>query len=100
MQAYQRLEVSSEADNVRPIARIRIMKERDLEIGGNGQGQADQSQVGALALRMSALRKATSCGRVDERVEICAVKSHATRGDAVDLNESGCQFALNVADHI
>ncbi len=74
----ERVDDGGELGHVGPVARIRVGDDRDAAVAGDDQTQPDQAQIGALLLRVPALRdRRRVVAGVDEGREVRHVQRQA-----------------------
>ena len=85
----------SEGDRIGLIAGVDLEEKRNMEIGGDEQSQTDHTQIGAFGFGMTALRERRGGGRIDEGVEVGAIKAQAAQIQLKLFDQPGGKIPLD-----
>ena len=80
------------------IAGVEMGEQGDLEVGADHQGQADNTQIGPLALGVTPLSEVGRGLRIDEGIEIGGVQEQGSQIDFEVFNQALGQSLLDFSD--
>ncbi len=95
---HQLIKDAAELDRIGDIPIIGLMKQWDMEVGGNQKGQTDLAQVVASVLVMSPLRQLARCARADECEEVGGIKGETAQVKLVGVEHPAAQIDFDSAD--